>query len=73
MKNHVIVNFLIVLLGAGPHAFAADSAVVNQANPNIILILVDDMGYSSVGCFGGEIEAANIDRLVKNGLRSTQF
>ena len=73
MKNHVIVIFLIVLLCAGPHASGADSAVVNQANPNIILILVDDMGYSDVGCFGGEIETPNIDRLAKSGLRFTQF
>ncbi len=41
--------------------------------PNVILILVDDMGWSDVGAFGGEIETPNIDRLAAGGLRFTQF
>ena len=41
--------------------------------PNIIIILADDMGYSDIGCYGGEIETPNIDRLAKNGLRYRQF
>ncbi len=41
--------------------------------PNVILIMVDDMGYSDIGCYGGEIETPNIDSLAKNGLRFTQF
>ncbi|MCH1438518.1 MAG: sulfatase-like hydrolase/transferase, partial [Rubripirellula sp.] len=41
--------------------------------PNIILIMVDDMGYSDIGCYGGEVETPNIDGLAQNGLRFTQF
>jgi arylsulfatase len=41
--------------------------------PNIIIILVDDMGFSDVGCYGGEIETPNIDSLAAGGLRFTQF
>lgn len=41
--------------------------------PNIIVILVDDMGYSDIGCYGGEIATPNLDRLAENGLRFTQF
>lgn len=41
--------------------------------PNIILMLVDDMGYSDPGCYGGEIHTPNIDLLAANGLRFTQF
>ena len=41
--------------------------------PNIILILNDDMGYSDLGCYGGEIHTPNLDRLAANGLRFTQF
>lgn len=41
--------------------------------PNIIFILVDDMGYSDLGCYGGEIETPNIDALAENGLRFTQM
>jgi arylsulfatase len=41
--------------------------------PNIVIILADDMGFSDVGCFGGEIRTPNIDRLASQGLRLTQF
>lgn len=41
--------------------------------PNIILIVADDMGYSDIGCYGGEIETPNIDRLASEGLRYSQF
>ncbi|MDI6827041.1 MAG: arylsulfatase [Armatimonadota bacterium] len=41
--------------------------------PNIVLILADDMGFSDIGCFGGEICTPNIDRLAENGIRFTQF
>ncbi len=41
--------------------------------PNIVLIMADDMGFSDLGCYGGEIETPNIDRLAQNGLRFSQF
>ena len=41
--------------------------------PNILVILVDDMGFSDVGCYGSEIPTPNLDALAKNGLRFTQF
>jgi len=41
--------------------------------PNILLILADDLGYSDLGCYGGEIATPNIDRLAAGGLRFTQF
>jgi arylsulfatase A-like enzyme len=41
--------------------------------PNIIVILSDDMGYSDLGCYGGETTTPNLDRLAANGLRFTQF
>ncbi len=41
--------------------------------PNIILILSDDMGFSDLGCYGGEIETPNLDKLAKGGIRFTQF
>jgi len=41
--------------------------------PNIILIMADDMGYSDIGCYGGEIQTPNLDRLASNGLRFSQF
>ncbi len=41
--------------------------------PNIIFIMADDLGYSDLGCYGGEIETPNLDALAKNGIRFTQF
>ncbi|MDR1865830.1 MAG: arylsulfatase [Bacteroidales bacterium] len=53
---------------------ACSSADPEKAEkPNILIILADDMGYSDVGCYGGEVETPNIDRLAQNGLRYRQF
>ncbi len=41
--------------------------------PNIVVILVDDMGFSDIGCYGSEIPTPNIDKLAAHGLRFTQF
>src|SRR5512137_3164776 len=41
--------------------------------PNILLILADDLGWSDLGCYGGEIQTPNLDALARNGLRFTQF
>ncbi len=55
------------LLCAAPQAQAA------PARPNFVIILADDMGFSDIGCYGGEIATPNIDRLAAGGLRFTQF
>ncbi len=44
-----------------------------QEKPNVLLIMVDDMGYSDIGCYGGEILTPNIDALANKGVRFTQF
>lgn len=44
-----------------------------KKRPNILLILADDLGYSDLGCFGGEIATPNLDRLARGGVRFTQF
>jgi arylsulfatase len=51
------------------------ATVLNAASsrPNIMVILADDMGFSDINCYGGEIDTPNIDRLAANGLRFTQF
>ena len=41
--------------------------------PNVVLILADDLGYSDLGCYGGEIETPNLDALAQGGLRFSQF
>lgn len=51
----------------GPSGAAADS------RPNLVVVLVDDMGFSDIGCYGGEVPTPNIDRLAAGGVRFTQF
>jgi arylsulfatase A-like enzyme len=51
----------------------ASASYAQSAKPNIIVIMSDDMGYSDIGCYGGEIATPNLDRLASNGLRYTQF
>jgi len=41
--------------------------------PNIVLIMADDMGFSDIGCYGGEVHTPNLDRLAAGGMRFTQF
>jgi arylsulfatase len=49
------------------------SAHAATARPNIVLILADDMGWSDIGCYGGEVPTPHIDALARGGLRFTQF
>jgi arylsulfatase len=46
---------------------------VCRDRPNIILIMADDMGYSDIGCYGGEIQTSNLNELAEGGARFTQF
>jgi arylsulfatase len=52
---------------------AASSLVAAPKRPNIIIMMADDMGFSDVGCYGGEIRTPNIDALASGGMRFTQF
>jgi arylsulfatase len=57
-------------------AIPLPSVVAGQAlddRPNIILVMADDLGWSDIGCYGGEIETPHIDSLARDGLRFTQF
>ncbi len=49
------------------------SAERQDPRPNIIIMMVDDLGYSDFGCYGSEIKTPNIDKLASNGLRFRQF
>jgi len=58
----------LVLVAAGDQA-----AGIELGRPNVVIVMVDDMGFSDLGCYGGEIETPHLDRLAKGGLRFTQF
>ncbi len=67
----------IPLLSAVGFAILAPTIPVAKAappspHPNLVVILLDDMGYSDIGCFGGEIETPNIDGIAARGVRFSQ-
>ena len=62
--HRLVIVASMLLVGAGAQA---------DDRPNILVILADDLGYSDIGCFGGEIRTPNLDALAANGLRFTQF
>ncbi len=63
-----ILATLLVLATSELHLQAAI-----PAKPNVLLIVADDMGFSDLGCYGGEISTPNLDGLAANGLRFAQF
>ena len=65
MKTFLILLSLLVV--------SAASIVAESPKPNILLILADDLGFSDLGCYGGEIATPNLDELAQGGLRFTQF
>ncbi|MEI8206016.1 MAG: sulfatase-like hydrolase/transferase [Kiritimatiellales bacterium] len=59
---------------AGIFATVAFSATAEPARPpNILLIVADDLGYSDLGCYGGEIDTPSLDRLAKEGVRFSNY
>jgi len=64
--NPFVMFSILAALWVAPSP-AADS------RPNIVIIMCDDMGFSDLGCFGGEIDTPNLDRLARGGLRLTDF
>ena len=53
--------------------FPAVACSTAEEPPNVVIIMADDMGYSDIGCFGGEIQTPNLNRLAEGGLRFTNF
>ena len=64
--NKLAAAILIITSCVAAPAIAAE-------RPNVVLIMSDDMGFSDLGCYGGEIATPNLDGLAAGGLRFTQF
>jgi arylsulfatase A-like enzyme len=71
MQNKIIPIFLLLLFTSINNSGKAQSKQNNR--PNILLIVADDLGYTDLGCYGGEIKTPNIDLLAKKGLQFTRF
>ena len=67
------VSFALIVLLSCSETRKTTSVTKNQDRPNIVVILADDLGFSDVGCYGGEIATPNIDYLAANGIRFRKF
>lgn len=61
------------MIGRRQFLAATAAALRPGARPNILVILADDLGYSDLGCYGGEIRTPHLDTLAHGGVRFTQF
>ena len=72
MKEYRAMNFSRLCLYMLTTISCAGSAI-GASRPNIILFIADDMGYSDLGCYGGEIETPALDAIAAGGLRFTTY
>ena len=75
MKNYRPMLPWVLLLTSAVWVLPSPAAEPSgrSRQPNIIVILTDDMGFSDIGCYGGEINTPNLDKLAAGGLKFSQF
>ncbi|WP_435622918.1 arylsulfatase [Flagellimonas sp.] len=73
MQNHGHLTFILLAFLLLSSSCKEKQLPAPQTRPNIVLIVADDLGFTDLGCFGGEISTPNLDRLAFQGLRSTSF
>ncbi len=74
MRNYITsIAVILFLLSCNLRQNKNIKGLESKNRPNIIVIMADDLGYSDLGCYGGEIKTPNLDALAKAGIRFTQF
>ncbi len=71
LLGRTLVVILLALLSPSVSAVSAQGQEL-PPRPNFVILLADDLGYSDIGCYGGEIETPNLDALAAGGLRYSQ-
>lgn len=67
------LRLFIGILFIAPTFSVGAAETTTSERPNLVLIMVDDMGFSDIGCYGGEIETPNLDDLATGGIRFSHF
>ncbi len=71
-RKHLVLSALVKIL-ALTMVMSAMQAHAQDTRPNFLLIVADDMGYSDLGSYGGEIKTPVLDNLAQQGTRYTNF
>ena len=71
IPKQIFFYFLYVIFSINNPVHSED--LIEAKRPNILLIVADDLGWSDLGSFGGEIHTPNLDNLAFSGLRLTNF
>jgi arylsulfatase len=69
----MLATILVLQVTGLPSTSQCCGVASDAGRPNILLIVVDDMGYSDIGPFGGEIDTPNLDALARSGMLFTDF
>jgi arylsulfatase A-like enzyme len=72
-KNTRLVSLVLIVLGVATPASPTIATAAQSERPNIVLILVDDAGFSDFSAYGGEARMPNIDSLARSGVRFTSY
>ena len=72
MKKDLLIESALLMVLPVTYGQSTKSQAVEK-RPNFVVILADDMGYSDMGMFGGEIKTPNLDALAVNGVRFTNY
>lgn len=70
---HNLSNWLLALVALLLISAPGTTRGADRSRPDIVIFIADDIGFSDFGCYGGEIETPNIDRLATSGLRFTDY
>ena len=69
----VVISLSVLAIRASDSSFVYNAENTRLDQPNIVLILADDLGWSDIAPYGGEVQTPNLHLLAMQGLRFTQF
>ncbi len=76
MRNILIfkaIPFAVLVFSTNTYGSNGNETKEKSSRPNILIVLADDLGYSDIGCYGGEIQTPNLNRLAQEGIRFSHF
>ncbi|HWJ27058.1 MAG TPA: arylsulfatase, partial [Flavisolibacter sp.] len=73
LSNSFLISLTVLVSSCASNKMQTKAKVNEDGRPNIVVILADDLGFSDIGSYGGEINTPNLDYLAANGLRFSRF